>query len=187
MEKKEKKIMRGLINFSTREELNRKLLKKVDKLEEKAYKKQLEKENQKVQKQQEKAEKKKVKEENKASLKEVFSNISLKRDDFEEENSFWYFTNEERTEDYEVLPITIERLADANKKPFEKKLKGQELLKRNLKASPLYILDDDNIIKVEKIQRVFDYDDNNNKEAAYVMLETKYQDFVIEYNIVCTF
>ncbi len=180
-------ILRKGVDFFTANELNEKLNNKLDGFE--AKKKEKAKKQTQKNKEENVERKEKTKEKRK-NIKETFAGFSLKnyfRSDNVEDDGYWYFTNKEKTEDYRTMPLKTEMLADANKVAYSKKMTGQDLLKRNLKASPLYILDEENVIKVVSIQRVYDYNEENNNNVAYIMLETKYEYFVIEYNITHTF
>ncbi|MBO5476966.1 MAG: hypothetical protein J6A15_04375 [Clostridia bacterium] len=139
----------------------------------------------------EKAEAKALKKASKVPLKEkvgsalTFLKSESKEVICDEEDIYSIFFDKDDNE-YSAIIIEKNLLLDDRKEPLKQEgLKGQNLLRRNLKTSSLFINDDGNFIKVNSLQRV--YPELDDAETAYILLETKYENFVIEFPMIQSF
>ena len=176
MEKIEK-FKRGVVNFALDGSLKEKALSRLDES-------QIKKADRKAAKAEKKEQRKIARREAISEMKSAVSNFNV-RDYFstseEVKEGFLLLTTKDYKEQFEALEISSSDILDGNMKKFEKTLTGQMLLGRDLNASPLFIEDEGNIIKVESARRVYSYDEA--EDYAYVLLTTKYEYFVIKFDI----
>ncbi len=124
-----------------------------------------------VQKQQEK-------ERQKEEKPSIFNRI-FKRDS-EVEEGFVLLYNRDG-EEYVCQVIDASQLLDEKYVPFERNVRGQELLHRKFFCTPLYVADNGDIMKVQKAFELFSED--TDEDAAYVVLETNREYYVITYSV----
>lgn len=146
----------------------------------------------KKEKAEEKAAEKKIKLEKKAEkkaskipLRERVSNFFTLSEDIEIEEDMYNIFYGENDEQYDAVIIEATSILNEKKEAFAKDVKGQLLLKRDLKTSPLYVADEGNFIRVNSIKEVFSDADDGNK--VFLMLETKYEYFVIAFEVIRSF
>jgi len=94
-----------------------------------------------------------------------------------------YYTEDEKI--IKGIKISKKLLLDENFNAFSKIPTGNSLLSRDLKASKLFLSDEGNIIAINAIKRVYPLEDVENK--AYVLLDTKYEKFILEFDMIQTF
>ncbi|MBQ8379587.1 MAG: hypothetical protein IJX34_02090 [Clostridia bacterium] len=178
---------KGVVNFMLAGDYKEGALAHIDE----QHKKAIQKADEKAAKKKEKIEAKEVKRAEKAELKanriplrERVSNF-FTASEVEEEiiyddgHVIFYGENDEQ---YNAIIIDAKTLLNEKREALNaESLRGQTLLKRNLKTSPLFIDDEGNMIRVTSIQEVLP--EEENKDKAYVLLETKYEYFVIEFNV----
>lgn len=182
-------IKKGVASFMYEGETKESALARIDSKEQAA-----------IQKAQERAEKKRVNLENKAQRKEqkalerearrkeradkIFFNEATEMDLEEGYESFWSIKNEDRA--FYCRMLSAEEVLGQDFKPYSKdSLRGQDLLKRNLKTSPLFVEYEDNILKVISVEEV--ERESSSNDTAYVMLETTYDCFVLEFKYIRQF
>ena len=88
-------------------------------------------------------------------------------------------------EEYTCQLIDLSQLLDEKYKPYNQSPKGQDLLKRDLNASKLYISDDGDIMKVNKVLEVkpkeFD------EEYVYLLFDTNRVFYSIKFKVKRSF
>lgn len=84
-------------------------------------------------------------------------------------------------EEYVCQVIDASQLLDEKYVPFERNVKGQELLHRKFNCTPMHISDNGDIMKVQKAFELFSED--TDEDAAYVVLETNREYYVITYSV----
>lgn len=182
---------KGVVNFMLAGDYKEGALARIDEQHEKAIQKADEKAAKKKEKIEAKEAKKAEKAEFKASripLRERVSNFfTVNNDDtdivIDDDHVIFYGENDEQ---FNAVIIDAKSLLNEKREALNaESLKGQTLLKRNLKTSPLFIDDEGNMIRVTSIQEVTSDDEEMDK--AYVLLETKYEYFVIEFNVTRSF
>ena len=85
-------------------------------------------------------------------------------------------------EEYVCQVIDTSQLLDEKYVPFERNVRGQELLHRKFNCTPMYISDNGDIMRVQKAFELFSNEDAD-EEAAYVVLETNREYYVLVYTI----
>lgn len=109
-------------------------------------------------------------------------NVSEETTDESEEEYTTFFGEDDKQ--YSAVVIDSDCLLNEKMENFEK-LSGSALLKRNLKTSPLFIEDDKSFLRVTNILEVVPEVDVRDK--AFLLLDTKYNFFVIEFNVTRSF
>ena len=102
----------------------------------------------------------------------------------EEENRRIFFSKEDG-EEIEATVIDVNQLYDEKFSKFEKSPKGMDLMKRNLNASKMYICDDDDFMRVQKIKEVETEAQDFSK--VYLLLDTNREYYVIGFDCIRTF
>ncbi len=125
-----------------------------------------------VQKQQEK-------ERQKEEKPSIFNRI-FKRDS-EVEEGFVLLYNRDGGE-YVCQEIDASQLLDEHYVSFERNVKGQELLHRKFFCTPLYVADNGDIMKVQKAFELYPEEDAD-EDAAYVVLETNREYYVLTFKV----
>ena len=105
------------------------------------------------------------------------------REEIESEEDYTTFYGE-NNEQYSAVVIDSNFLLNEKMENFEK-ISGNALLKRNLKTSPLFIEDEKSFLKVLSVKEVVPEVDVRDK--AYLLFDTKYNFFVIEFNVSRSF
>lgn len=180
------KMKRGAANFMLAGDYKESAIARIDEQHEKALKKADEKAAKKKIKLKEKEAKRIEREAQKASripVKERIHNFFTYEEDVEividDDHVIFYGENDEQ---FNAVIIDVKNLLNEKKEAFNTEaLRGQSLLKRNLKTSPLFIEDEGNIVRVNSIQEVTPDEEDGDK--AYVLLETKYDCFVLEFSV----
>jgi len=95
--------------------------------------------------------------------------------------SFYTFGDE--TEDAEKA--TLANLVDKDGKMI--KSTGQNLLKRDLKASPAFISLDGDTLNIKETVQVYPEFEEEGEEKAYVMFKTNHCNFAIGFDYECKF
>lgn len=174
--------VKRIIDWGFEGELNEKLSSKVTSIE---VAKKAKKERKEKLKQERLEEKEEIDEE--VKKESLFSKIFTKKEED---------TQESEEENKEILlydgnnngiwciPIEKKLLLDNNKKEFTS-LSGQSLLRRDLAASPLFVRDEENLLKVLKAEQL--YSEKEENEKAFVCLETKYSYYAIEFPVTISF
>ncbi len=166
-------LIKGFVEEEYQDELLEKArLQKEEKSAEKAEKV--------AQKQQKKAEKSAKRSHFFDGLKEKF----IRKEDEEVNEGYDVFFDEEG-ESYTAKILDASNILDFGMKTISN-LKGLDLLKRDIEKSPLYVGDEKNILGVTSIKRVYS-EDKEKKDSAYVLIETDYEWFVVEFKKVETF
>ena len=168
-------INKGLTRAFIKKEYQEEVL---EELAQKAEKKSAIKAERKAQK----AEKREARKERRA---QVFSSVKEKlarkanEEPVAEEGVFiCYETPEKKGEIYEATLIEVSQIVDSSGKVVPD-LRGETLKNWNLEKSPLFIKDGKNTLEVIYTDRV--YTDDESK--AYILVETEYVYFVVEYEI----
>lgn len=151
----------------------------LEELEEKAQKKSAIKAERKAQK----AEKKEARRERRA---EIFSSVKGKlvkkanKEPVSEEEGviICYETPEKKGEIYEASEIEARQIVDSFGKQVPN-LRGETLKDWNLEKNPLFVKDGKNTLEVIYTDRVY----TNDESKAYILVETEYVYFVVEYEI----
>lgn len=180
------KIKRGAAEFMLAGDYKEGALARIDEQHEKAVQKADEKAAKKKIKLKEKEAKRIEREAQKASripVRERIHNFFTYEEDVEividDDHVIFYGENDEQ---FNAVIIDAKNLLNEKKETFNTEaLRGQSLLKRNLKTSPLFIEDEGNIVRVNSIQEVTPDEEDGDK--AYVLLETKYDYFVLEFSV----
>lgn len=86
---------------------------------------------------------------------------------------------------YTCQLIELNQLVDEKYVPYEKSPKGQELLKRDLKTSKLFITDDGDIMKVNKVIEV--KPEEFDEKYVYLMFDTNRVYYVIKFPVIRSF
>ena len=101
--------------------------------------------------------------------------------DSEVEEGFVLLYNRDGGE-YVCQVIDASQLLDEKYVPFERNVRGQELLHRKFNCTPMYISDNGDVMKVQKAFELFSNEDADEK-VAYVVLETNREYYVLVYTI----
>lgn len=127
-----------------------------------------------------KAEKKSQREEKSSILSRIFTRSE--EIEVEEGQLVLYGADDE---EYTCQMIDLSQLLDEKYKPYNQSPKGQDLLKRDLNASKLYISDDGDIMKVNKVLEVkpkeFD------EEYVYLLFDTNRVFYSIKFKVKRSF
>ena len=124
------------------------------------------------------AQKQQEKEKNKEEKPSILSRFFKKESTLEE--GFVLLYNRDG-EEYVCQVIDASQLLDEKYVPFERNVRGQELLHRKFFCTPLYVSDNGDIMKVQKAFELFSED--TDEDAAYVVLETNREYYVITYSV----
>ena len=101
--------------------------------------------------------------------------------DSEVEEGFVLLYNRDGGE-YVCQVIDASQLLDEKYVPFERNVRGQELLHRKFNCTPMYISDNGDVMRVQKAFELFSNEDADEK-VAYVVLETNREYYVLVYTI----
>ena len=168
-------INKGLTKAFIKKEYQEEVL---EELAEKAQKKSAVKAERKA----EKAERKEARRERRAevfsSVKERFIRKPVEEPVAEEGVIICYETPEKKKEFYEATLIKASQIVDSSGKQIPD-LTGETLKDWNLEKNPLFVKDGKNTLEVIYTDRV--YTDDESK--AYILVETEYVYFVVEYEI----
>lgn len=170
---------KGVVNFMLAGDYKEGALAHIDE----QHRKAIQKADEKAAKKKEKIEARQAKKATRIPLKERVSNFFTYEEDVEividDDHVIFYGENDEQ---FNAVIIDAKNLLNEKKEAFNTEaLRGQSLLKRNLKTSPLFIEDEGNIVRVNSIQEVTPDEEDGDK--AYVLLETKYDYFVLEFSV----
>lgn len=125
-----------------------------------------------VQKQQEKE---RQKEEKPSFISRFF------KKDSEVEEGFVLLYNRDGGE-YVCQVIDASQLLDEKYVPFERNVRGQELLHRKFNCTPMYISDNGDVMKVQKAFELFSNEDAD-EDTAHVVLETNREYYVLTFKV----
>ena len=123
--------------------------------------------------------KKQEKEKNKEEKTSILSRFFKKESTLEE--GFVLLYNRDG-EEYVCQEIDVSQLLDEKYVPFERSVKGQELLHRKFFCTPLYVSDNGDIMKVQKAFELYPEEDAD-EDTAHVVLETNREYYVITYSV----
>lgn len=128
----------------------------------------------------ERAEKKSQKEEKTSILSKIFTRS--KEIEVEDGQVILYGADDE---EYTCQMIDLSQLLDEKYKPYNQAPKGVDLLKRDLKASKIFIADDGDIMRVNKILEVKpeEFDEN----FAYLLFDTNRVYYSIRFKVERSF
>ena len=116
---------------------------------------------------------------NKEEKPSIISRI-FKKDSELEEGYILLYSKE--GEEFVCQVIDVSQLLDEKYVPFERNVKGQELLHRKFNCTPMYISDNGDVMRVQKAFELFSNEDADEK-VAYVVLETNREYYVLVYTI----
>lgn len=128
----------------------------------------------------EKAEKKSQKEEKTSILSKIFTRSE--EIEIEDGQIVLYGADDEV---YTCQEVELSQLLDEKYVSYKQAPKGQDLLKRDLKASKLYISDDGDIMKVNKVIEV--KTEEFDEEYVYLMFDTNRVYYVIKFPVIRSF
>lgn len=83
----------------------------------------------------------------------------------------------EEEEDNELEMILVEQFRDKDFKPFDKELKGRDLLKRDFNSTPLYIENHGDFLKVTSCETI----ESNHSGYVTLVLSTYREDFLVDF------
>ena len=86
---------------------------------------------------------------------------------------------------YTCQEIELSQLLDEKYVPYKQAPKGQDLLKRDLKASKIFVADDGDIMRVNKILEV--KPEEFDEEYVYLMFDTNRVYYVIKFPVIRSF
>lgn len=118
------------------------------------------------------------KEKNKEEKTSILSRFFKKESTLEE--GFVLLYNRDG-EEFICQEIDVSQLLDEKYVPFERNVKGQELLHRKFFCTPLYVSDNGDIMKVQSAFELFSED--ADEDTAHVVLETNREYYVLVYTI----
>ena len=127
-----------------------------------------------------KAEKKSQKEEKTSILSKIFT--KSEEIEIEDGQIVLYGADDEV---YTCQEVELSQLLDEKYVSYKQAPKGQDLLKRDLKASKLYISDDGDIMKVNKVIEV--KPEEFDEEYVYLMFDTNRVHYVIKFPVIRSF
>ena len=127
-----------------------------------------------------KAEKKSQKEEKTSILSKIFTRSE--EIEIEDGQIVLYGADDEV---YTCQEVELSQLLDEKYVSYKQAPKGQDLLKRDLKASKLYISDDGDIMKVNKVIEV--KPEEFDEEYVYLMFDTNRVYYVIKFPVIRSF
>ena len=119
------------------------------------------------------------KEKNKEEKTSILSRFFKKESTLEE--GFVLLYNRDG-EEYVCQEIDASQLLDEHYVSFERNVKGQELLHRKFFCTPLYVADNGDIMKVQKAFELYPEEDAD-EDAAYVVLETNREYYVLTFKV----
>lgn len=128
----------------------------------------------------ERAEKKSQKEEKTSILSKIFTRSE--EIEIEDGQIVLYGVDDEV---YTCQEVELSQLLDEKYVSYKQAPKGQDLLKRDLKASKLYISDDGDIMKVNKVIEV--KPEEFDEEYVYLMFDTNRVYYVIKFPVIRSF
>lgn len=174
-----RKMKEGAVNFALQGDYRKDALKAIEEQEEiKMQKKARKLEAKEAKRAQREAEREEERKEFERRFK--FSDIPEVIESEEDYTTFYGENNEQ----YSAVVIDSNFLLNEKMENFEK-ISGNALLKRNLKTSPLFIEDEKSFLKVLSVKEVVPEVDVRDK--AYLLFDTKYNFFVIEFNVSRSF
>lgn len=119
------------------------------------------------------------KQEKKEEKPSIFSRIFKK--DSEVEEGFVLLYNRDG-EEFLCQEIDASQLLDEKYIPFERNVKGKELLHRKFFCTPLYVADNGDIMKVQSAFELYP-EEEADEETAYVVLETNREYYVLTFKV----
>lgn len=178
---------KGIVNFMLEGDNKERAIEKIEKQHESAIEKATKKADEKAAKKKAKVEAKAERKANHIPLREKVKAFCLaeNEEEYEVDENHSIFWDKDGLS-YQAVLITAKEVLNEKYEAFAKEtLKGQALLKRNVKTSPLFVDDEGNLVKVTSVKEVArEFED---VDTAYVLLETKYEDFVLEFKAVRSF
>lgn len=119
----------------------------------------------------------------------VVNNSAIKKRDFEEDTeseskprrSFFdrFKILDEEEESNELELILVDQFRDKDLKPYNKELKGRDLLKRDFESTPLYIETHGDFLKVTGAETV----DSNHAGCVTIVISTYREDFLVDFQM----
>ena len=85
----------------------------------------------------------------------------------------------EEDDDQELEMILINQFRDKDLKPYNKELKGRDLLKRDFESTPLYIETHGDFLKVTGAETV----DSNHAGCVTIVISTYREDFLVDFQM----
>lgn len=119
----------------------------------------------------------------------VVNNSAIKKRDFEEDTEseskprcsffdrFKIVDKEEESNELEL--ILVDQFRDKDLKPYNKELKGRDLLKRDFESTPLYIETHGDFLKVTGAETV----DSNHAGCVTIVISTYREDFLVDFQM----
>ena len=92
---------------------------------------------------------------------------------------FDWFRTVEEDDDQELEMILINQFRDKDLKPYNKELKGRDLLKRDFESTPLYIETHGDFLKVTGAETV----DSNHAGCVTIVISTYREDFLVDFQM----
>ena len=86
---------------------------------------------------------------------------------------------DEEDDDQELEMILINQFRDKDLKPYNKELKGRDLLKRDFESTPLYIETHGDFLKVTGAETV----DSNHAGCVTIVISTYREDFLVDFQM----
>ena len=86
---------------------------------------------------------------------------------------------DEENDDQELEMILINQFRDKDLKPYNKELKGRDLLKRDFESTPLYIETHGDFLKVTGAETV----DSNHAGCVTIVISTYREDFLVDFQM----
>ena len=114
--------------------------------------------------------------------------FGFKKRDFEKDEEseskprrslFNMFRTVEEDDDQELEMILINQFRDKDLKPYNKELKGRDLLKRDFESTPLYIETHGDFLKVTGAETV----DSNHAGCVTIVISTYREDFLVDFQM----
>lgn len=118
------------------------------------------------------------KHEKKEEKPSIFNRIFKKDSELEEGYILLY---DKEGEEYVCQEIDASQLLDEKYVPFERNVRGQEVLHRKFFCTPLYVSDNGDIMKVQKAFELFSED--ADEDTAHVVLETNREYYVVAFKV----
>lgn len=115
---------------------------------------------------------------NKEERPSIISRI-FKKDSELEEGYILLYSKE--GEEFVCQEIDVSQLLDENYAPYERSVKGKELLHRKFFCTPLYVADNGDIMKVQSAFELFSED--ADEDTAHVVLETNREYYVLTFKV----
>ena len=130
-----------------------------------------------------KAERLKQKEKERSEFSWGFKKRDFENDDESESKPrrslFNMFRTVEEDDDQELEMILINQFRDKDLKPYNKELKGRNLLKRDFESTPLYIETHGDFLKVTGAETV----DSNHAGCVTIVISTYREDFLVDFQM----